>query len=64
MSFFGTIISLGAALCAVLTAYFFGHGLSNGEARAFVISATFATISAVLGFAQVRFARGGAAEHR
>lgn len=63
MSFFGTIISLGCALSAVLTAYFFGHGLSNRQSSAFITAAVFALICAVLAVTQVRLGRRDPAGH-
>jgi uncharacterized membrane protein len=54
MSFVRTLVMLASAVSIILVAYAFGHGLSTGELKHFVVSAVALGAAAVLVFLQVR----------
>ena len=54
MSIVRTIVALTSVCFAALTAYAFGHGLSNHHTMPFVVSGASLLITAFLVFVQVR----------
>ncbi len=63
MSLIRSIALFVSAILTILSAYAFGHGLSEGHAGPYVMSAVALGLAGVLVFLQVRMGRDSGASH-
>lgn len=57
MSFFRSLVTLASAVCAIFTAYAFGHGLSNHHSTPFLLAGVAFAATVLLIVLQVKVDR-------